>query len=72
MSVPIEESQYASQLGAKVLALQERCASAESQVDGFNAKIDQLTTDKVLLEREIEKLKNQLEEAKRQSKLNGS
>lgn len=37
----------------------------EAKVDGLLASIDQLTTDNLLKDREIEKLTNQLAEAKR-------
>lgn len=54
---------HSQPLGRYIKELCEAFWEKESQVDGLNAKIDTLTTDKVLLEREVEKLQNQLREA---------
>lgn len=67
MHVPIEDSPYGNQIGLKVVEMMEIYFAVETQVNGLLAKVDQLTTDNVLQQREIEKLTNQLAEARRSS-----
>ncbi len=61
---PIDDSP--GNFGLHVARLQERCALAESEVDGLLAKIDGLTTSKVEADGELKSLRAQVAELKRQ------
>ena len=71
MSLPIEDSSFGNQIGLRVKELCEMYHAVENQVDGLLASVDILTTEKVMLEREVEKLQNQLSEALRTKGTNG-
>jgi hypothetical protein len=72
MQVPIEESGYGNQIGLKVRELMTLYYEVVSKVDGMQAAVDQLTTELLMKDREIEKLTNQLSEARRSNGKKGT
>lgn len=71
-SIPVEPSPFADQKGVLILKMMQLFWELEAQVDGWRAELEKWEIESAFQKREIEKLGNQLAEAKRQQKKNGN